>query len=104
MCTASPQPPSGCSKDCALPAGTELTDASLARVLGDVQDVSIPMMANRFNASRSVGQREPMLLSVRLRQVNGEGVMSGVSHALFTLNTASILDITLLLHHPDTSV
>ena len=63
----------------ALPAGTNKTDdAGLARLLGGVQVVSIPiMMSGEFDAVRSVDQIQ--LLLVRLRQVNGDGVMSRVS-------------------------
>lgn len=80
-------------QDNALPAGTALTPQSLAGVVGCVRDVSIPLiLEDHQSQDRSetceegedvegddnrVGGRLVELV-VKLREVNGEGVMSGV--------------------------
>eukprot|EP00903_Cladosiphon_okamuranus_P021666 g19919.t1 len=78
-------------EDHALPAGT-CTEQSLAGVLGCELEVSIPagcpvpfhedfeVRGNNTTGSRGSSSEEmaPSLLVLKLRQVNGEGVMSGV--------------------------
>lgn len=75
-------------QDHALPAGTELTDESFAEVLGPECEISIPLRRASANnvgkhecveggGTKTVGQTS---LVLKLRQVNGDGVLSGVCH------------------------
>lgn len=70
------------SKDHALPAGT-CTEQTLERVLGCESEVSIPLRYSFCGQDGDGGVdgikgSDSSRLVLRLRQVNGDGVLSGV--------------------------
>lgn len=96
-------------QDHALPAGTRITEHSLAGVLGCEREVSVPVgpaavccgddgcsvVVDRDNSDTDGGSSsgstgslgEALLLVLKLRQVNGDGVMSGVGRDRVLIST-----------------
>lgn len=68
-------------QDHALAVGTELTTQSLAEVLGSENEVAVPIATKHSkdgDGREDVPDSLDRELVLRLRQVNGNGIMSGV--------------------------
>lgn len=75
-----------------MPPGTALTTESLAGVLGRVHEASILFPLKEAGDGRRDGRRFAQIL-LTLREVNGDGVMSGVSQALTPKRSESPLQL-----------
>lgn len=91
-------------KDSALPVGAEFTPEILASVFGCVRTASIPLLLPQEGGDGEIdhqSDRRPRQLGelvLRLREVNGDGVMSGVGGDVWC---AALLLSTWLLANPE---